>query len=716
MLLELPLVLALAAPQAGTWTQQGPLPTGLDVHDVELISPTEAWILGEADALHHTVDSGLTWSKVPLDTASLWDLFFLDAQHGWAVGNDVFRTTDGGKTWEKSPTVLGSVDAAHFVDPLHGWVTAANAVYRTSDGGTTWETGLVPALAACHGIFFVDAQTGFIANIAGEVFKTVDGGKSWSPVLTGGGANLNTVWFADASTGYVCASDRVHKTTDGGGSWQTTPLPAGAWMYGGDFLDAQTAWLVGAGASVVTTTDGWASATMQATPGGHSLLWGVAFADEAFGLAVGEEGRILASGDGGVTCVQRDSGGMNAYGLDVNDVAHAWIGLDRGDVARTANGGAQWLTVAVDGFGVFGSVRGVDFHTDDLTGWATGWDEQFSGTFGRISRSLDGGRTWEPQYSQIDAFFEDVAAIDASTAVAVGSVFGPGDLLMRTQDGGSSWTNVAPGLGSYDAVDFADAQHGWVVGGKISATTDGGLTWHEQANPQYFVHDVSFSDPLHGWAVGEFGTALRTTDGGATWSPITAPIVASQDALLSVHAVDADTAWVTTGENKVLRTLDGGDSWSVESLPFLPGYPATATAIAFLDADYGWLGAGPRVDNGGPWRRSAGAPPGLALLNDRMRQGSATELRVTGATAGFPVAVAYSLSGIGAGPCLGDACVGLLPPWFVLGGGVADGTGSFALGVAIPPGLPYLEVHAQAVALPPGGVAFSNTTSTPIEP
>ena len=34
------------------------------------------------------------------------------------------------------------------------------------------------------------------------------------------------------------------------------------------------------------------------------------------------------------------------------------------------------------------------------------------------------------------------------------------------------------------------------------------------------LRDVSFIDSLHGWAAGDYGTIIRTTDGGLNWSVI----------------------------------------------------------------------------------------------------------------------------------------------------------------------------------------------------
>ncbi|MDA7950498.1 MAG: YCF48-related protein, partial [Pirellulaceae bacterium] len=61
------------------------------------------WIAGNPGSLIlYSADYGLTWEPVSTDTtAPLTDLFFIDENRGWAVGNlgTILATRDGGKTW-----------------------------------------------------------------------------------------------------------------------------------------------------------------------------------------------------------------------------------------------------------------------------------------------------------------------------------------------------------------------------------------------------------------------------------------------------------------------------------------------------------------------------------------------------------------------------------------------------------------------------------------
>ena len=108
--------------------------------------------------------------------------------------------------------------------------------------------------------------------------------------------------------------------------------------------------------------------------------------------------------------------------------------------------------------------------------------------------------------------------------------------MVRTEDGGTTWTKVAlptdiklpedvaevvePGdVVLYD-VDLRRPRPRLGVGefGVILASADGGSTWHPQTSPvETTLFGVYFADPQRGWAVGIEATLLHTTDGGTTW-------------------------------------------------------------------------------------------------------------------------------------------------------------------------------------------------------
>src|SRR5207302_10097370 len=115
--------------------------------------------------------------------------------------------------------------------------------------------------------------------------------------------------------------------------------------------------------------------------------------------------------------------------------------------------------------------------------------------------------------------------VDANT----GTVVGENGTIVRTTDGGNTWTIQASGTTqTLWAVSFTDANHGTAVGegGVIVGTTDGGAHWASQASGTTLqFRGVSFTDANNGTAVGEGGIIVRTTDGGNSWLPETSGTV-----------------------------------------------------------------------------------------------------------------------------------------------------------------------------------------------
>ena len=193
-----------------------------------------------------------------------------------------------------------------------------------------------------------------------------------------------------------------------------------------------------------------------------------------------------------------------------------------------------------------------------------------------------------------------VAFTDTANGWIVGNV-GP----LHTTDGGATWA-ARPGLSAYGLNDlqFTDAQHGWAVGaaGAILHTEDGGVTWAAQTSAvtETFTR-VAFVDNLWGWAGGNWAKngvhspLQRTTDGGATWAPVSLPtsdLISPDETLDDFYLFDRNTGWVILG-SYVYRTTDGGVSWS-------PPPNTTDTVICngtncrifFLDALRGWVASG----------------------------------------------------------------------------------------------------------------------------
>ncbi|MFQ5492221.1 MAG: WD40/YVTN/BNR-like repeat-containing protein, partial [Phycisphaerae bacterium] len=191
--------LGLTGTLTAQWVRQSPLPyQPLDAESVTFATPTHGYIAGSDiamgaatfadDFLLETQDGGLTWAPrhFPGIQQNILDVFFVDALHGWVVGNpnDNFRTVDGGLTWQAmslSPDTTGTVN---FLNPNFGWARGFNGGIRiSSDGGATWAFQSL-SVGSIRSTDFFDPQLG-IGFSGTAIWKTTDGGASWTQVLAG---------------------------------------------------------------------------------------------------------------------------------------------------------------------------------------------------------------------------------------------------------------------------------------------------------------------------------------------------------------------------------------------------------------------------------------------------------------------------------------------------------------------------------------------------
>ena len=127
-------------------------------------------------------------------------------------------------------------------------------------------------------------------------------------------------------------------------------------------------------------------------------------ADKRHGWAVGADGVILRSDDGGFGWESQTSPATTTlYGLYVKDKRTAVAVGARGVVVTTEDGGDRWLLRRTN---VRDHLSAVAFAGDGLRhGWAVG-------TYGSVVATDDGGRTWRAQTSHVRAHLYAVAFSD----------------------------------------------------------------------------------------------------------------------------------------------------------------------------------------------------------------------------------------------------------------------------------------------------------------
>ncbi len=239
---------------------------------------------------------------------------------------------------------------------------------------------------------------------------------------------------------------------------------------------------------------------------------------------------------------------QDIWGVSFGDANHGWAVGGQGLLMRTSDGGHNWVSQNSGAPAAY--LEGVCF-TSSTTG-------TFVGSGGLIRRTTNGGTTWTTQTSGTTQTLYSVFFIDANNGWIVGS----GGTLLRTTNGGATWTPTVSGVdNSLFRVHFADATTGWTVGtsGVILKSTNGGATWTPQTSGvSVNLLGVRFASATTGWVVGQKGVILKTTDGGATWKKQRA---GTTQVLWDVRCANENLVFIAGNGGSLLKTLDGGSSW-----------------------------------------------------------------------------------------------------------------------------------------------------------
>lgn len=210
-------------------------------------------------------------------------------------------------------------------------------------------------------------------------------------------------------------------------------------------------------------------------------------------------------------------------------------------------------------------------------------------------------------------------------------------VVALSDDQGARWrqARAVPTSVTLTAVAFADARQGWAVGhaGMILRTQDGGETWTRQADgrnlaqaavaaaskpgapaqrasaqrlldegPDKPLLDLHFLDAQRGFAVGAYGLFFETDDGGTTWRSAMERLDNPKGLHLYAIRSDGDTLYIAGEQGLLLRSDDRGASFRRLASPYAgswftlavprPGAVIAAglrgNAFASFDRGVGW--------------------------------------------------------------------------------------------------------------------------------
>jgi photosystem II stability/assembly factor-like uncharacterized protein len=559
---------------------------------------------GTAHGVVRSADGGQSWGQTGLSDVAI-NVLAVDAHtpstlYASGSAGTIYRSVDGGADWTSAsvdsfPNQSGAAIAFIAIDPFTPSILYAlsggprGTLYKSTDGGHSWS--IISAANVYASVLVTDPAlpSTLYANLDGAgLSKSTDGGTTWAatglndfPIaLAIDPANSNTLYASTASD----TSQAILKSTDGGKTWSA--------------IDTISA--------VVAT----------AIPVTRSLV----FAPNESVYVTSGAG-IFKSADGGITWAESDAG------LRIHDIRTViggplnpsiLYGGDNNGLFQSKDGGAMWTQLAtfqilppvspVPGIGSPFPPLAVPTEVNSLLIDFTNPNTLYLGTARPggcysgdilLFKSTDGGTTWndlspttddhQPLRSGCEVHrVPTMDPIDSKTLYLPYGDDYDGFTILKTTDEGANWKNLYAGLlGDVSWVNallidrntpttlYAATDLG------VLRSTDGGANFLPTGlanTPVAFLAIDPFHPnvlyaatsnnpyPLDNNPPGLVGL-YKSTDGGATWSPMNQGLdrVLAANATVNALLVDSDSPnilYLATSGYGVFKSSDGGATWA----------------------------------------------------------------------------------------------------------------------------------------------------------
>ena len=582
------------------------------------------------NGLYKTTDAGEDWTRIGLDSTEHIAKIAIDPKNSsilyvaapgplWSDSKHrgLFKSTDAGKTWEKILYInerTGCADVA--LDPSDPLVVYA----------TTWEFRRFP----------------YAFNSGGQgsgVYKSTDGGKSWKELTNGLPQKpFGRVAFALAPSApnHLLAIVESKETglyisQDGGEHWKqqsaTSNIVARPFYFSVIKVDPFDAKRVYRPAFTFSySDDGGFSYNDASDDGGwvHSdehALW--INPKNTSQLYLGTDGGVYLSLDRGATWLFLQNlpvGQFYHVAADNQEPYHIYGGLqDNGTwtAPSSAPGGvsnSSWHSIyGGDGF----------WAQPDPNDPATAFAESQGGSAGRIDLKTLKSVTIQPQ----EGAGEEKLRWNWNSPIVIGAhngrnLYMGAQYLYKSTDQGANWTRISPDLTTNDKKKQEQENSGGLSADNTSA----------ENHCTIFTIAESPLDEQTIWAGTDDGNLQLTTDGGKTWTNLSANYarvgIPAQTWISSIQpsSFDSNVVYITLdnhmyGDHRtwLARSADKGKTWTPLTSPDFTGFAHKIKEdlvnkdLLFLGTEMGLFAT---VDGGKNWFRMKNHIPDYTLVRD----------------------------------------------------------------------------------------------------
>ena len=270
--------------------------------------------------------------------------------------------------------------------------TAANADWTKQNSNT---------LAWLRDVYFLNERTGWIVGSGGTFLVTKDGGQSWTKSTTPNSNTIRQVYFTDEKNGWLLCERDVYtlgkespsyllKTADGGENWERV-----------EFSGNQ-----------------------------RKRVTKIFFNKNGLGSAIGENGVFFTMSDD--VKIWKPQPSPVRYLLSDGVFNGDWNGVivgAGGSFFFTEDSGLSWNKASV--YGEQNARTNSVFFINQKTGWTVGAE-------GAIFQTINGGKTWREQKSNVAQDLKSVFFKNTAEGWAVGDA----GIMLHTTTAGNVWTTA----------------------------------------------------------------------------------------------------------------------------------------------------------------------------------------------------------------------------------------------------------------------------------